>query len=148
MSVLLWVSGTAAGTALAAGAALAAARRRLVVVTVGGPSMEPTYVSGDRVLVLRRRSVRRGDVVVLAGPHDPPAGGLATTRWFVKRVAALPGDPVPERVRPAVPDPLVPPGKVVVLGDGARSADSRQWGYFPLDGVLGVAVRRLSRREG
>ncbi|MFC5181215.1 S26 family signal peptidase [Actinomadura harenae] len=125
------------------------ARRRLVVVTVSGPSMEPTFTTGDRVLVLRRRTVRRGDVVVLARPRS--VGGRRVggePDWYVKRVAALPGDEVPEDVRPVVPDLLVPDGQVVVLGDGARSADSRMWGYCPLDGVLGVVVRRFSRPRG
>lgn len=131
------------------GACAVLLRRRLVVVTVSGPSMEPTFTTGDRVLVSRRRAVRRGDVVVLANPRS--AGGRrggGDPGWLVKRVAALPGDEVPEDVRPVVPDLLVPAGQVVVLGDGARSADSRLWGYRPLDGVLGVVVRRLSRPRG
>lgn len=56
--------------ALGAGAALWA-RRRLVVVTVEGRSMEPTFEDGDRVLVRRRSlaDVRNGDVVVLEPPE-------------------------------------------------------------------------------
>ncbi|MEV5573820.1 signal peptidase I [Spirillospora sp. NPDC052269] len=149
MNTLLMILVSVGCLVLVVAASAVLVRRRLVVVTVGGPSMEPTFTTGDRVLVLRRRTVRRGDVVVLASPKSADgrrAGG--DPGWYVKRVAALPGDEVPEDVRPVVPDSLVPDGRIVVLGDGARSADSRLWGYCPLDGVLGVVVRRLSRTSG
>ncbi|MER7005611.1 hypothetical protein ABT297_21555 [Dactylosporangium sp. NPDC000555] len=75
---------------------------------------------------------------------------------LVKRIAALPGDPVPPSVLPAVggrPGDVVPPGKLVVIGDGIASADSRRpggharprhWGYATLDRVLGVMTLRAS----
>ncbi|MFC7642350.1 S26 family signal peptidase [Streptosporangium lutulentum] len=37
----------------------------------------------------------------------------------------------------------VPSGMVVVLGDNQDSVDSRQWGFFPTDRLLGVALRQL-----
>lgn len=115
-------------------------RRRLLLVTVDGHSMAPAYQPGDRLLALRRTGrLRTGDVVIFTWP---PAGvGL-----LVKRVAALPGDPVPAVLRaagaPAAPQP-VPPGYVVVLGDGPGSVDSREWGLLPLARIDGVVIGRL-----
>ena len=47
------------------GVSVVVARRRLMVVTAFGSSMEPTFPTGTRLLVLRTRRVRCGDVVVL-----------------------------------------------------------------------------------
>ncbi|MFI0451629.1 signal peptidase I [Actinomadura sp. 6N118] len=137
-------------------AALTLARRRFVVVRVVGTSMEPAYQPGDRVLVRRRSGERagRGQVVVLQTAL--PGGVWRTTplpepeaaMWFLKRVVALSGDPVPaavaERVG-AAPGTVVPAGHLVVLGDGPVSEDSRVWGYVPVDRILGVVVRKLSQ---
>lgn len=58
---------------------------------VDGSSMEPSFFSGDRVLLSKisyhLSSPRRGDVVVFHYPADP-------TRDFIKRVIGLPGDTV------------------------------------------------------
>ncbi|MEV4380403.1 S26 family signal peptidase [Streptosporangium sp. NPDC049644] len=86
---------------LAAGASWA--RRSYVVITVDGTSTTPTLTDGDRVLVRRRRldRVGRGDVVVLEPPPDPSGrympgpSGPDGRHWNIKRVAALPSDPVP-----------------------------------------------------
>ncbi|MFJ6379534.1 S26 family signal peptidase [Kitasatospora sp. NPDC092039] len=142
-------------------------RLALVVVTVRGESMLPALRDGDRVLVLRASGPAVGQVVVIehADAHgrwpDGPlrrlrpvgaGGGPAGRRWAIKRVAALPGDPVPAVARsgPAGDGP-VPPGALVLLGDNpAASVDSRQAGCFPLDRVLGRVLRRLpaSRAAG
>jgi signal peptidase I len=64
----------------------------------------------------------------------------------IKRIAALPGCAVPDSVRPTVGDAeAVPAGMLVVLGDGVRSGDSRQWGFIPADQALGLVVRKLAR---
>ncbi|GIH02771.1 S26 family signal peptidase [Rhizocola hellebori] len=127
-------------------------RRRLLVVTVDGPSMEPTYHQGDRVVVRRRHAaqLRLGDVVVIERPDDDgtwPAHSLPQ-RWLVKRVAALPGGKVPADLAPALAEQAgvdVPPGSLVLLGDNAaNSYDSRYIGYFPADRLLGVVRRRMS----
>jgi signal peptidase I len=39
---------------------------------------------------------------------------------------------------------VVPPGMLVLLGDGIRSGDSRQWGFIPADRTLGLMIRKLS----
>jgi signal peptidase I len=147
----------AAGLAAAGLLAVTIVRRRLVVVEVDGISMRPTYEPGDRVLVRRSRpgGVRRGQVVVIERPDQhggwsrlPPLDGrLAGRHWYIKRVAAAPGDRVPAAVVDALGSrgaALVPDGKLVVLGDNPRSDDSRRWGYVPGERVLGVVVRQLS----
>ncbi|WP_326822960.1 S26 family signal peptidase [Streptosporangium sp. NBC_01756] len=122
------------------------------MITVDGTSMMPTLTDGDRVLVRRRRldQLSRGDVVVLEPPLDPSGrympgpSGPDGRRWNIKRVAALPGDPVPAGVTAGAGVALVPSGAMVVLGDNpAASVDSRQRGFFPADQMLGVALRRL-----
>lgn len=142
-------------TAAMAFAALAGVRRHFGVVRVFGPSMTPTYRPGDRVLVRRigRSALRRGQVVVFQNRR--PGGGwsaeplpeLRQTRWMVKRIVAVPGDLVPDEVLSQVgasPGAVVPPGRLVVRGDGIDSEDSRHWGYLPVDRVRGICVRRLS----
>jgi signal peptidase I len=152
--------------ALLAGGTVVLARRRLLVVTVLGGSMAPTYRPGDRLLVLRTSKVRRGRVV-LARPatpavvHEPvgsqwPRSGhlsqeLGTAEavldvdLVVKRVAAVAGDDVPQSVRAVVTDATVPVGKLVLLGDSPASADSRAWGFSAVEDVLGVVVAELHR---
>ena len=112
--------------------------------------MEPTLRHGDRVLVRRcpLSAVRPGRMVVVAagkpvGRHtsDYPLG-------IIKRLVAVPGDPVPRRLVPvlaSVPEQAVPDGCMVVLGDNPVGADSRQLGYLYAANLLGVVVRRLSR---
>jgi signal peptidase I len=95
--------------------------------------------------------VRAGDVVVaditprLVSPADgsfgaSPPNAVPFADRVVKRVAAVPGDPVPAGI--AVPDARVPAGQLILLGDNpAESADSRQYGYAPEDEVIGVVLR-------
>jgi signal peptidase I len=138
-------------TRLALGAALAAAfilvlRYCYLSVQVVGTSMMPTLQPGERILVRRTAlaKLHRGQIVVLANPSpdpgDPP--------WLVKRLAALPGDPVPRDAVPALRDvdeKVVPPNQLVVLGDNDRAShDSRTVGYFDATTLLGIAVRSLS----
>jgi signal peptidase I len=129
-------------------AGLAWLRRSLLVVSVTGPSMLPALRPGDRVLVRRQRPGRphRGAVVVFEEPGDPAAGRGERRSWVIKRLAAVPGDVVPAAILPAVRGvPVVPPGMILVLGDGTVSRDSRHWGFVPAGSVLGVVVRGLSR---
>ena len=127
------------------------ARHRLVLVTVMGSSMEPTLFSGDRVLVHRRglAGVRRGQLVVLEPPlpdgvHLVDPASRVRHRWNIKRVVALPGDPVPAEVTHVEGAERVPQGALVVFGDSAMSADSRQRGFYLAADLLGVVVRRIS----
>lgn len=128
-------------------AALFVARGRLVAVTVRGYSMAPSLMPGDRLLMLRGgRRVATGRVAVVVAP-DPehgwqtPAGGTPDT-WYVKRIVAVPGEPVPDwAVRCA--GTRVPPGMLVLLGERPGSMDSKQWGYCPEDKLIGTVLLRL-----
>jgi signal peptidase I len=128
-------------------ATVVAARRWLVLVRVTGTSMLPTYCPGDRVLIRRTAgsSLMRDQVVVLeprrrgrwgTGPLPEPA----SAEWLIKRIAALPGDSVPVACAGIAEGEIVPPGMLIVLGDGERSTDSRVWGFVPVDRVLGRVV--------
>ncbi|MEU7854286.1 S26 family signal peptidase [Nonomuraea sp. NPDC049141] len=125
-------------------------RRRYMVVTVRGESMLPTYRPGER-LVLRRtppRSLRTGQVVVLTEPgHTQPDAPMSGPHLIIKRVAALPGDPIPRDTVPALrtaPGTRVPAGHLIVLGDNAdHSHDSRHSGYLTTDRLLGVVLRKV-----
>lgn len=90
-------------------------------VVVEGDSMRPTLVPGDRVVAVRCRRPRPGDLVVLADPR-------LAARTLVKRVAA------------------VAPGAVSVVGDAPdASTDSRTFG--PVPSVWGRVVYRYGPRE-
>lgn len=124
------------------GLGVVAARRRRMVITVEGNSMVPTYSDGDRLLIRKGTTCRRGDVVVFANPNGPEPG----PPMLVKRVAAVCGDKVPEAVYPRVGEQRVGPGRIVVLGDAPLSLDSRIFGDIPSESVVGVVLRELHRR--
>ncbi|MFI9584365.1 S26 family signal peptidase [Streptomyces sp. NPDC052236] len=146
-------AGYAAAAVLGIGA-LGVARRLLSTVTVRGGSMTPTLQAGDVLLVLRhRRRCRPGTIVVVQRP-DPhtgwsgPPDRSGADGWYVKRVVAVAGDPVPPWV-PAVPQSRVPSGMLVLRGDHPRSDDSRRWGFCPAEQMYGVVLLRLpGRRAG
>jgi signal peptidase I len=152
---LIWLAALAPAAAAVAAAA-GALRWRYAVVTVHGPSMEPALADGDRLLARRcgLRGLRPGQLVIFREPGLPDRRrpvwltGAGRDHWVVKRVSAVPGDPVPASVRPAVSGvSVVPPQMVVVLGDAARSRDSRQWGFIPASAILGVGRRLASTPE-
>ena len=93
--------------------------RRLLVE---GPSMQPTYLPGERVTAVRRwRPVRVGDVVVVRDPRDP-------SRWLLKRCAAKSG------------------GRLVLRGDNVEaSSDSRDFGAVASRGVKWLVLRHQVR---
>lgn len=155
--LLLALAAAVAATTTAA-AGLVWARRSLLMVSVSGDSMRPTYRPGDRVLVrrvpagrLRREDVVLADVAGLVAERagllpgrvavDPGAGHV------VKRVAAVPGDPVPAEVPRRAGETAVPRGAFVLLGDNpGHSMDSRHFGYVPAAGLVGKVVRVLPSR--
>lgn len=125
---------------------------------IPSPSMEPTLVEGDRVLVNRLvyhfRSPHRGDVIVF---HPP---GRVGSDPFIKRIVAIGGDTIEVRdgylyvngVRqeegyikeyPIVGDfrqTLVPQGSIWAMGDNRNnSGDSRVFGPVSVDAIMGEA---------
>ena len=91
---------------------------RALRVEVAGDSMRPTLEPGDRLLVLRGRRARPGDLVTVPDPRD-------ASRTVVKRVASVSGD------------------GVVVRGDNpSQSTDSRSFGAVPAASVRGRVVYR------
>ena len=154
LAVCLGAAASGAGAVLGGGLV----RRRLAVVEVPGLRMEPVLSSGDRVLVRRARlsELRPGLVAVVEmpqldpdHPELPPSWPSGHREWLIKRVAALPGDPLPAGVPSPGPGPghsgLVPPGMFVVLGDNATwSYDSRRIGCIPAERLLGVMIRPLN----
>ncbi len=93
-----------------------------------------------------------GDVVVFEYPLDP-------SRDYIKRVIAVEGQRVEVKNgyvyvdgqplhepyifgRPSytMPELVVPPGTVFVLGDNRNSSsDSHQWGVLPIENIIGKA---------
>lgn len=114
--------------ALGAGAAGAAwAMWRPFVLLVEGNSMSPTLRPGDELLCVRRRRIRRGEVVVVR----PRSHGLE----MVKRVTGLPGDPMGART--------LGDDEYQVEGDHPlRSTDGRVFGPVGRAEIAGVALLR------
>ena len=135
---------------------------------IDGPSMEPTLVQGDRILVTRGYEVpAAGDIVsFMTVDQDGREVDL------IKRVVAVPGDTVeivgdsayvngelsdaPPRAQVGTRTfrlgPMtVPEGSVYVLGDNRPvSLDSRFLGFIPLGSIRGKAVALIfpPRRMG
>jgi signal peptidase I len=124
------------------------------VFRMEGPSMEPTFKSGDTLFVFERplSEIRRGDLVAFSSP--------GRGQQFIKRVIAVAGDVVEirdgklylngavqdepyikEPTRYTLPPRTVPAGTLFVLGDNRNSsADSHVFGPVSGEVVLGVAL--------
>ena len=97
-------------------------------------SMAPTVLRGDRILAdktaLKREAPQVGDVVLFVGPDD-------RSKVFIKKIAALPGQPLPNN--PAGGE-TVPHGMVYVLsGRPGVGIDSTTFGFIPLRDLIGKA---------
>ena len=125
---------------------------------IPSPSMEPTLVEGDRVLVNRLvyhfRSPARGDVMVFHPPGRPGSDP------FIKRIVAVGGDTIAVhdgllwvngvaqdepfiKEHPIVgdfPETTVPAGFVWAMGDNRNnSGDSRVFGPVSVKEIMGEA---------
>jgi signal peptidase I len=129
-------------------------RRKLVVVTISGTSMEPTLRTGDHVLGLRTspRRLLLGDIIIVRPPTPWDKQLLAETGslWAVKRITAVPGQRAPATHDPISSvlrrEPLVPDGHIFVTGDSPTSADSHHWGYVPTDRVRAIVIATVHQR--
>lgn len=137
---------------------------------VQGPSMQPTFESGDRIIAYRHGDVEAGDVIILKAPDEPGA-------YYIKRVIGMPGDTVASKNDTTyvngkkISEPYlkaykkqlptgalyttnftlkslgmgnkVPKNKYFVMGDHRNvSKDSRMIGYIPKSSVVGVVKLR------
>lgn len=126
---------------------------------VEGPSMRPTLLNGERLVVnkfiYRFKTPQRGDVLVFRYPKDP-------SRDFIKRVIAVPGDTIEmkdgriflnsqlqnegyilERTRGSFPLKTVPEGHLFVMGDNRNNSEDSRFsdvGFVPYELVKGKAV--------
>ncbi len=128
-----------------------------VRVVVEGPSMRPTLMSGEWIIInrlaYRFNQPRRGDVVVFLPPSN------AQTDDLIKRVIGLPGETLVIREggifiddrklsEPYAKGLTFPEGKwelgedqMFVMGDNRElSLDSRTFGSIPLGDVVGSAL--------
>ncbi len=126
---------------------------------VEGPSMRPTLVNGERLVVnkflYRFKEPERGEIIVFRYPRDP-------SRDFIKRVIAVPGDTIEikegrvfvngqllnenyilEKTRGSYPLSTVPEGHVFVMGDNRNNSEDsrfRDVGFVASDMIKGKAV--------
>ena len=128
---------------------------------IPSPSMTPTLLIGDRVLVNKVSydfgDISHGDVIVFTRPVRAP---MSDVDEFIKRVVGLPGDeleaidgfvyvngerlhePYLEASTPTtnLPFTIVPDGHVFVMGDNrTNSTDSRIFGSVDQDLIVGKA---------
>ena len=126
---------------------------------VDGPSMRPTLLSAERLVVnkfiYRFRPPERGEILVFRYPRDP-------SRDFIKRVIAIPGDTIEikdgrvyvnstllnepyilSKTRGNYPLATVPEGHIFVMGDNRNNSEDSRFadvGFVPFDLIKGKAM--------
>lgn len=126
---------------------------------VEGPSMRPTLLNGERLIVnkyiYRFNQPERGEIIVFRYPSDP-------SRDFIKRVIAVPGDTIEikdgrvflngqltnepyilEKTRGSYPLATVPAGHVFVMGDNRNNSEDSRFknvGFVSNELIKGKAV--------
>ncbi|MDQ0204201.1 signal peptidase I [Pectinatus haikarae] len=126
---------------------------------VDGPSMQPTLVNHERLVVnkfiYRLREPKRGEILIFQYPRD-------TSRDFIKRVIALPGDTIEikdghvfvnnelqnepfilSQTRGDYPLTTIPEGHIFVMGDNRNNSEDSRFtdvGFVPFNLIKGKAV--------
>lgn len=126
---------------------------------VEGPSMRPTLLNGERLVVnkfvYRFKQPERGEVIVFRYPKDP-------SRDFIKRVIAVPGDSIEikegrvflngqllnepyilEKTKGSYPLATVPAGTIFVMGDNRNNSEDSRFkdvGFVSNEMIKGKAV--------
>lgn len=126
---------------------------------VEGPSMRPTLVNSERLVVnkfiYRFKQPERGEILVFKYPRDQ-------SRDFIKRVIAIPGDTIEvkdgrvfvngqllnenyilERTKGSYPLSTVPEGHIFVMGDNRNNSEDSRFkdvGFVPYSLIKGKAV--------
>lgn len=126
---------------------------------VDGPSMRPTLLSQERLVVnkfiYRFRAPERGEILVFRYPQDQ-------SRDFIKRVIAIPGDTIEikdgrvfvnqqlmnepyilSQTRGDYPLSTVPEGTIFVMGDNRNNSEDSRFadvGFVPFSLIKGKAV--------
>ena len=126
---------------------------------VEGPSMRPTLVNSERLVVnkflYRFKNPERGEIIVFRYPRDP-------SRDFIKRVIGVPGDTIEikegrvflngqlqnetyilEKTRGSFAMVTVPAGHVFVMGDNRNNSEDsrfRDVGFVSSELIKGKAV--------
>ncbi len=118
-------------------------KQNFSTIEVKGESMEPTFHSGDHVIVSRAwwlvGDIKPNDIVVIREPNNP-------SERFIKRVYRTGGEKVdffnmPSDWSLTNGEYIVPAGQFYVLGDNRPvSEDSRNWGPIGLDYIVGKVV--------
>jgi signal peptidase I len=123
-------------------------------------SMAPTFLEGDRLLVVPRTGpVHRGDVVVFKPSFGEVPGSVLDDSPYIKRCVAIAGDTVQVRAgeglwingrlqqEPYVLEKprynwgpeVVPAGALCMLGDNRNNSfDSHYWGFLRTERVSGA----------
>ncbi|RJQ30750.1 signal peptidase I [Candidatus Parcubacteria bacterium] len=104
---------------------------------VNGASMEPTYSSGDYLIVdelsYHVRDPKKEEVIIFRYPKDP-------STFFIKRIVGLPNEEITVEGRKI----KLKEDEYFVLGDNRdQSSDSRIWGPVPKELIVGRSFIRL-----
>lgn len=127
--------------------------RFISIVYISGPSMQPTFHTGDCILVLRTDKVSRYDISVVEWQD----------KWLIKRVIGLSGETIEmEDGKTYINDELVvedfeyysgnrnlpqitiPNDYIFIVGDNRENShDSRAFGPIPSSDIFGKLIFRL-----
>ncbi len=127
--------------------------RFVSIVYISGPSMQPTFHTGDCILIFRSDNVDRNDIAVIEWQD----------KWLIKRVVGLPGETLEMSEGRTYIDgellvedfdfytgnrnlPLItiPDNYVFIIGDNRENShDSRAFGPVPSSDIYGKLIFRL-----